>query len=256
MRRISGIRVTTRRAGAGALALALAWPALGQPFSPPPPTRVRERLAGSLLSAPGAPAPEAGDQLLAFFQDTLLAVHTFTSDQADPRSFELLVIGDDPNTPAVEGPRLGQAISLRFFDVSTNFVRADVAALNNDAEVFNLTFQGREVIEIVDDQGNPLPIPIDLTPRRTVDALLGAKASDGGGAPGGGGASGGGGAAAASFDVDGDGRVTRGDAVVVIRLVIGARGAVSAEAASRADVNGDGVVDTRDAIAILRSRRG
>lgn len=250
-----------RRAAVGAggaawvaAALWLAAPkALAQPFDPPAQTNVRERIAGSLLSAPGAPAPAAGDQLLAFFNDTLIGVHTFTSDQEDPRAFELLLVGDDPNTEVVEGPRRGQQVQLRFFDASTNFVRTDVAALNEDGEVFNLTFQGQEVIAITDPDGNPLPIPIDLTPRRTLDAVIGQSA----GAPGGGGGGGGqdGGAGGASFDVDGDGKVTRRDAAVVLRLVIGARRAVSDEEAARADVNGDGVVDTRDAVAILKSRR-
>ncbi len=237
-------------------AVATAAPVAAQPFDPPAQTNVRERIAGSLLSAPGAPAPAAGDQLLAFFNDTLIGVYTFTSDQEDPRAFELLLIGDDPNTEAVEGPTRGQPVQLRFFDASTNFVRTDVAALNEDGEVFNLTFQGQEVIAITDPDGNPLPIPIDLTPRRTLDAVLGKSASGsggGGGAPSTG--SPGAGTGGASFDVDGDGKVTRRDAAVVLRLVIGARRAVSDEEASRADVNGDGVVDTRDAVAILKSRR-
>jgi len=235
------------------------WTATAQPFDPPATTSVRERITGLLMSGPGAPAPEPGDQLLAFFNDTLLGVHTFTSDQADPRSFDLLVIGDNPNTQEVEGPKVSQPLSLRFFDASTNFVRTDVAALNTNGEVFNLTFQGRAVIEITDTNGVPLPIPIDLTPRRNLDALIGGDAAKVGGAggkvvtgaKGKSGASGG----SAAFDVDGDGKITRGDAIIVIRLVIGARRAVSDQAASRADVNGDGVVNTKDAIAILRSRQ-
>lgn len=204
-------------------------------FTAPSPSPVRERLNGVLNSASGAPAPEAGDQLAVFAAERLIGLHTFTSGQSNNRSFSMLVFGDNPDTQAVEGPASGARMAFRFYDSSTNETRTDVGARNPQGESLNLTFQGELVIELPG-------VPLDLTPTREVNALLGVTGGGGGGGSG------------INYDVDGDGAVTKRDAALVLRIVLGARRGVAADVIGRADVNGDGAVTTDDAIEVLRNR--
>ncbi|RMH25354.1 MAG: hypothetical protein D6693_08830 [Planctomycetota bacterium] len=214
-----------------------------------PATNVVERLSGRVLSAEGAPVPEPGDQVAAFFGEQLLAVFTFTSTQTDPLAWDLLIFGDDETTQVKEGPSRGEAITFRFFDSSTNTVRQDVAPTNAQGEFVTVPFEGSETFQFPFDIPGAPPFPDAPGPTVPFDLTLGVAAptpptTGGGGGPAGG-----------DPDVNGDGRVDKHDAAVVMRVVIGAVRGVSSDEASRADVNGDGVVSTADAIAIL-SKRG
>ncbi len=208
-----------------------------------------ERITGQVVSSEGEPTPESGDQVAVLFGESVVGLFTFSSQQDDPREFDVIIFGDDPDTTPVEGPQTGQSVQFQFFDLSTNMVRTDVAPINSANEVVNLTFQGDFVFTLpINVPGAP---PFPGAPAREFNLLLGADApapNDGGGNGGGGG----GGAAAPNPDVDGDGRVTRRDAAIVLRIIAGAQRAVPEGALARADVNGDGVISARDAIAILR----
>lgn len=225
--------------GLAFLAWGVAAPA-GAQVNAPDPTDYREFMAGELFLTEDAPLPEPGDQVIVFFGEQVIGVFTFTSTQPNPREFRILVSGDDPSTPEIEGPVFGDSVTFGFYDSSTNFVRSDVRGYNSTTEeVANVTFRGDEVIQIPG-------LPLDLTPVQPVDLILGVE---------GGGPSGGQGPALGGDpDVDGDGEVTRDDAAIVLRIVIrGGRGMSDAEI-QRADVNSDGVVSTQDAIAVLRAR--
>lgn len=207
-------------------------------------TNVQERLAGQLLSADGAPAPEPGDQIGAFFGELVIGVYDFTSAQADPRTFSIEVNGADDAFPDQPGPAVGQSITFQFFDSSRNLIDPNVEAVNDAGESVNVTFQGTLVPNIPG-------LPIDLTPSRDLDLRLLGEAEPG---PGGGDGGGGGQTPTGNPDVDGDGRVTRTDAAMVLRVVVGSTRTLDPNTISRADVNGDGVVNTADAIEVLRSR--
>ena len=56
-------------------------------------------------------------------------------------------------------------------------------------------------------------------------------------------------------DVDNNGKITREDAALVIRIVTGSGRGIDAATRGRADVNGDGQVTTADAIEVLRRSR-
>lgn len=222
------------------MALVLATPSARAQFEQPGQSSVRERLTGEMLSAEGAPTPEAGDQVAAFFQGEVVGLFTFTSETSG-RQFSFVVFGDNPSTSEVDGPRQGDRVEFRFFDSSANQVRTDIRVENTQGEAFNYRYGGEEVPPILDD----LPIPIDLTPTRNINLRLGVQ-------PGGGG--GGGGEPSGDFDVNGDGTVDKRDAALVLRIISGASRGVSSSVVARADVNGDGVVNTQDAIDILRNR--
>lgn len=232
-----------------------------------PQTDIVEQLEGQLLSSPGAPVPEPGDQVAAFFGEQILAVYTFVSTQPDPLAWDMIIFGDNPDTTGVqEGPLAadpnagvpGDVVTFQFFDASTNTIRMDVAPVSKaTGEVITVTFNGAFTFQLPIPGGPGIPpFPGAPGPAIPFDLILGVAAptpSGTGGTPNSGGgttvATGG------SPDVNGDGRVDKHDAAIVLRLVIGARLGVSEADAARADVNGDGVVDTRDAIAIL-SKRG
>ena len=218
------------------LTLCLAAPCAAQ-FGTPAATTIRERLTGQFLSAEGAPAPAQGDQIGVFFNNTAVGVFPFNSDS---RSFSVVVYGDNPDTPAVEGPRVGQTVTFRFYDASTNSTRTDVRAENTEGEPFNYRYNGQFVFEIPG-------VPIDLTPTRTLNLRLGAT-------QGGGGGGGGGGDAANKYDVDANGKVDTADAAAVLRVVLGGGRGLSDDTIERADVTGDDQVTTADAIEVMRNR--
>ncbi|TVQ31701.1 MAG: hypothetical protein EA376_08540 [Phycisphaeraceae bacterium] len=226
----------------GALAAA---PALAQ-FSPPgQQTSIQERIIGVMLPTDENPdPPQPGDQLAAFFDDEIIGLYAFTSDQDDPRSFRIRLFGNDPETEATEGPNVGQAVSFRFFRSLTNTVINAQVIEPGSGQPFNFTFQGSEVppFDFPD-------LPIDLVPQRNFNMRLGAASGNGGNGGGGGGDG-------PNYDVNGDGRVTREDAALVIRIMVGARRGLSEDVIRRADVNGDGTVDSKDVIAIYRHIRG
>ncbi len=220
----------------------LATPALAQEFGSPPTTTFRERITGSITIQDGGPMIDTGDQIAALFEDEVIGRVTFTSENVDSMTYEMLVFGDDPSTDEREGPRIGDRYVLGFYDASRNVQRMNVEALNSNGESVNLRFEGAEVI--------PIPgLPLDLTPTQQVDIRLTADDNAGGGGGGGGG-----GGSGIEADVDGDGRITTKDASLVLRIVTGATRGVSADALSRADVDGDGTVSTADAIAVLQAR--
>jgi len=223
------------------VALACAAPAFAQQFDVPASTPVRERVTGQLLSAEGAPAPEAGDQVAAFFDGEVVGLFSYTDENAT-REFDILIFGDYPESRGVvEGPTQGDRVEFRFFDSSANQVRTDVIVENLDGERFNYRYAGEEVPPILDD----LPIPIDLTPTRNLNLRVGVAGNDGGD---------GGGDSAGDYDVNADGKINTKDAAVVLRIVSGGSRGVSSETIARADVNNDNVVNTADAVAILQNR--
>jgi len=241
------------RALLAAVALDAAPAAIAQFSAPAPETNIIERINGRLLSAEGAPEIEAGDEVAVFFGDQILDVDRFTDQQADPLAFELIAFGDDPDTEEQEGPPQNAPLTFRFFDASTSTERSDVAAVNDQDETITFRFNGAEAIQFPIDIPNAPPFPD--APSRTVDLVLGRQPASGGNGNGGGGGGDGGGDGGPTFDVDGDGQITRSDAAAVLRLVIGASRAASSGTLDRADVNGDGVVSTQDAIAVMREMR-
>ncbi len=225
--------------------------------SSPPPSNIVEGFTGELQSAEGEPAPEAGDQIGVFDGDQIIGLFTFTSEsQQDlgPRGYDVLAFGDDPETEEVEGPEVGDTIRFRFFDSSTNTVRTDVAALNEQGETVNVTYQGVETLQFpIDVPGAP---PFPDSPTREFDLLLGGEPAEGDDDDDGGGSDGDGDgeAPAGNPDVNGDSEIDKRDAALVLRIVIGGA-AVSEDTLGRADVDGDGAVTTRDAIEVLRAGR-
>lgn len=210
-------------------------PAFAQ-FGTPGSTRMREKIVGKLLSATGAPAPAASDQLGVFFKNNLIGAFTYTGTATD---FVLTIYGDDPETTAVEGPKPGEKVEFRFFDASANATRTDLRVENLEGEAFNYKYGG-ELNTIPDG----LPIPIDLTPTRNLNLRVGVTDSG----------SGGGGTDGEKYDVDGNGSIDEADAAMVLRMVIGARRGLSEDELAAADVNEDSRVDTNDAIAVMQNR--
>lgn len=200
-------------------------------FTAPTVSSIRERLVGQLLSAAGAATPEAGDQIGIFAGSQLVGAFTFTADGG--RNFEVVVNGDDPDTAADEGATANQSLTARFYDSSTGTTLTSVRAQNDRGENISLRFMGEFVIDVPG-------LPIDLTPSRPVNFRLSTGASGGDGGSG------------TAGDVNGDGKIDKKDAVLVLRVVMGAGFGLSADVTSAADVNGDGVVDTSDAIAVLQ----
>lgn len=202
-------------------------------------TPIRAYAAGTLFLAEDAPTPEAGDQIIAFAGDTVIGVFDFTTASAGTLQFRFLISGDDPNTSEDEGPERGDRITFGFYDSSTDSIRRDVQGWNSrTSEVTNVSFRGEEVLDIPG-------LPIDLTPTQAIDLVLGVGDVNGGGGNGGGSAGG-------DPDVNGDGEITREDAALVLRVVIGGGRGMTSGQIARADVNSDGRVTTDDAIAVLR----
>ncbi len=214
---------------------------------------VREQISGTAFPGASADAIEAGDQLGAFFNGQLIGSFSFTS--ATGPDFEIVITGDDPDTPATEGPTLNDSVEFRFFDASTNFVINNILVETAGGERFNFTFQGIAVPEIAG-------FPIDLTPSRSFNVRI----TEGGGG-GGGNGGGGGGTPGTGADVNGDGKIDNKDIAIVIRAIVASRISNSSSAGDRlrerlvtaaelqsADVNDDGVVSTQDVLAIVRAR--
>lgn len=217
-------------------------------FGSVPSTGIVWFLSGELVLGEGAPEPAAGDQLGAFFGETLVGVSELTAEQAASGEYSgLVVVGDDPNTADQEGPETNDVITFQFFDASTNSFFENVQALNSGGEATNLAYAGGPSIPI---QVPGIP-PEVLNESAEVDLRIGAGDGD---EDGGGGNGGGGEQPAGDPDVDGDGRVTKFDAAMVLRVVTGSTRTLPEGTASRADVNGDGRVSTDDAIAVLRAR--
>lgn len=218
------------------------------------------QLEGTLLSASGAPAPEAGDEIGAFFGDQIIGSYIFTAAQSDSRAWEMKIFGDDPDTGTVkEGPAGGDVITFKFFDSSTDTTRLDIVATRKDnGEVITVLFPHDvpDTIQFpVNIPGAP-PFPGAPGPSIPFNLTLGIGAPGGGGGGGGGdgGGGGGGGGGSGNPDVNGDGKIDKYDAALVIRVMTGAIRGVTQSEAARADVNNDGVVNTNDAILILSNR--
>jgi len=210
-----------------------------------PSSTYAELLSGDLVAGEGGVVPAVDDEIGVFFGEELVGQATLTASQAESRAYSVLVFGDDPNTGAVEGPAVGEPITFRFFDASTNTVITDVRVVNADGEAVNFTFQGGESLppEI------PLPPELRFQGRSGVTLRIGGGGDDGSGGGGGGGET-----PSGDPDVDGDGAITRKDAAMVLRVVVGGGRLVDEATRARADVNGDGQVTTEDAIAVLRAR--
>lgn len=211
-------------------------------FDVPAATVVREKITGQFLSAEGAPAPEAGDQIGAFVGEQVVGLYSFSGETAT-REFVIIIYGDVQSTnDVVEGAKRNAAVTFRFFDSSANTERTDVVVESPNGERFNYKYAGEEVPPVLED----LPIPIDLTPTRTLNLRVGVTTGGGGG--------GGDGDPVDKYDVDGNGKVEVSDAAMVLRVVTGSTRGISAEALERADINGDGIVSSADAIEILQNR--
>lgn len=246
-------------------------------FNSPVTTNVRERVAGTVLTGEEGPTPEAGDEIGAFFGNTVVGRYVLGSGSGPANQFSIIVYGDNLTTgTVVEGPRSGQAVTFRFFDNSRNTVLTNVRVENTDGEPFNYVYAGAELPPI------DLPVPIDLTPTRNLNLRVGVAPSNGGNNGGEDGLRG---------DVNGDGKVNSEDAALILRAVISGQTTVSSTATSATgtnatssngtntqgnsdtdntdtdtttttttsttlnlDVNGDGVVSTADAIEVLRAR--
>lgn len=207
-------------------------------FGVPGATRVRERITGKLLSAEGAPTPAQGDQLGVFFNNTLCGAVTFDTTN----DFSILIYGDlASTTTVVEGPKPGEAVAFRFYDASANATRTDLRVETLTGEAYNYRYAGEE--QTIPDG---LPIPIDLTPTRSLNIKIGATSGGGGGGTD---------DPTAKYDVDGNGKVDTADAAMILRIVTGgASRGVSDEIKTRADVNADKKVDTADAIEVMQNR--
>lgn len=233
-----------------AFALLLTSHAMAQ-FDPPGATQFRERVAGTIQLDDGAPTPEPGDQIGAFFQDQIVGSFTFTSESetANGFQFSVTVFGDDPDTDVVEGPSVGDRVEFRFFDSSSNTVFFSLRGRRpNTEENFNYTFSGQFIPPELDS----FPIDIPLEPTVSIDYLLTADTNG----TGEGGGSGSGGGEFTTYDVNGDGVIDSRDVAFVLRFVVGRTSPGSGDSPSaRADVDGDGVISTADAIAIIRNRQ-
>lgn len=203
-------------------------------FDTPASTPVAEKLTGTFIPGDSGVTPEGGDQIGVFDKDGVAGVFQF--DSSGGATFTVKVYGDDPDTEEKEGPKVGDKVTFRFFDASTNS-EVELVALNASGERVNVTFQGASVPEL------PIELPgLDLTPTRTFDLTPGSEGGGGGGD----------GEPAGQYDVNGDGKVNTEDAALVLRAVM--RGVSTVDGATNVDVDGDGSVTTADAIEVLRNR--
>lgn len=209
-------------------------------FSEPAQTIVRWRLTGEVLSEGNAPAPQAGDQVVAVFNGEVIGLFRFTSGQSRPREFTMIVYGNDPTTPEKDGPDFNDQIFFRFFESSTGQERADIVAVNFNGATRVVRYQGADLSEFLD-----FPLPLDfVTPAEDIILVLGREGDSGDGDTG------------PSFDVNGDGVIDKRDAAMVLRIITGNTRGLAQNQIRRADVNRDGVVDTRDVVAIMRAIHG
>lgn len=253
MRNTTSIRIPIFPALAMLVCLGIAEGALAQ-FGSPLVTNTRIRYIGSLLSEPGEPQPEDGDQIGVFFEDQLIGRYTFTQGQVEPLAFSIFANGDDPFTNnTLEGPEFGDPVSFRFYDASTNFVRTDIVPINSGGEVINVVYEGQVGIDIpIIDLPDDLLYPTADPP---FDLRLGIEPADGGDG-GDGDGNGGTPTPTGDPDVDDNGTINKEDAALVIRIVTGSGRGIDAATRGRADVNGDGRVTSADAIAVLRASHG
>ncbi len=201
-------------------------------------------LSGNLVSGTDGPPIEAGDEIGVFFGDRLIGAVAITASQAASQSYaSLIIFGDNPNTNIVEGPVLNNPITFQYYDASTNTTLVGVRALNANGEAVNLTWQGGEVIPPF------VPLPIEVRYQSAeFDLRIGGGSGDNNG-----GNNGGGNTPTGNPDVDGDGHITRKDAAMVLRVVIGAGRSLDDATIARADVDGNGTVSTDDAIAVYKA---
>ena len=220
---------------------ALAAPEAVAQFEGPPMSDIRSRIVGEVTSESGAPALDSGDEIAAIFNNTVVGLQRFDGG-ASPAALNMVVFGDDPETPEQEGPPVGAQITFRFYDDSTGMIRNNVVALNTAGEVSIVRFQGDRI-----DLDIPLPDDL-LIPVQEFDLRL--TAQDGSGGDGGGG----GGGSQGDPDVNADGVIDKRDVALVLRAVIGANRRLTDAQRARADVNGDGAVTTADAIEVIRQQ--
>ena len=227
----------------GFLGIILVTPEASAQFDQPIVTNVRERIGGEFIPGSSGPVPEEGDQIGAFFNDTVsVGFFEFDAEAAASREFSITLYGKTSQSDPGNGPARGQRVAFQYYRSSTNET-IPLRVLNARGDTVNFTFQGQEV--------PPIDIPGFnfgdlLTPSRAFN--LAPATGDGGN--GGGGGGGGGGTPSGNPDVNGDGVVDRRDAALILRIIIG--GPATQEERGRADVNGDGVVDTRDVIEVYR----
>lgn len=202
-------------------------------FGVPGSTPIQEKVVGALVSAEGDPTPEAGDQIGAFVDEQLVGVFSYTSSEP---AFAVLVFGDNPETAdIVEGAKLGQKVTFRFFDSSTD-KELPLSPVNAQGELSNYLFAGSELVDL------PVPLPgLDLVPTRQLNLAFSQSTGGGDGGAGDG--------ETVDYDVNQDGKVDNLDAAEILHIVIGG----SSEHQERADVDGDGVISSRDAIAVIRA---
>lgn len=249
----SGFRFKFRDArlvAMAALAALLFTDSASAQFAGPLVTNTRIRYVGSLLTEPGEPQPEEGDQIGVFFEDQLIGRYTFTQGQTDPIAFAVFASGDNLQTSDIEGPRFGDPVSFQFYDASTNFVRTDFAPVNRGGEVINVVFKGQvgidiPIIDLPDEllfptANPPFDLRLGVEPAPSDDNTGGDNTPTPTGDP----------------DVDNNGKINREDAALVIRIVTGSGRGIDNATRGRADVNGDGRVTTADAIEVLRRSRG
>lgn len=228
----------------GVLCLMVVTPAASAQFDQPLVTSVRERIGGEFIPGSEGPVPEDGDQIGAFFNDTVsVGFFEFDEDSAASREFSITLYGKVSQSDSGNGPARGQRVTFQYYRSSTNET-VPLRVLNSRGDTVNFTFQGQDV--------PPIDIPGFnfgdlLTPSRTFNL---APASGDDGNDGGSGGGGGGGSASGDPDVNGDGVVDRRDAALILRIIIG--GPATQQERGRADVNRDGVVDTRDVIEVYR----
>ena len=198
---------------------------------------LRERLTGVLLPGDTDYVLGENDQLQAIYEDEVVGSFLFTGATPAPE-FSMVIFGDQPATTEVkEGPAVGDRITFRILDASTN-VLLEARAINSGGEATNVNFQGELSLTI--------PILGEVIPTRTFDMRVGGAADGGGGGadtPGN---------EPFDLDVNNDGVVDTEDTAEVLRIVM--RGTSSSDNAERADVNRDGVVNTQDAIEIIRGQ--
>lgn len=238
-------------------------------FGTPPSSTHRERVVGQIVASDGAPVPEGGDQIGAFFGTTLVGKFVYSGSGTVTRDYDIAINGDIPGTTAKEGPAVGDKVTFRFFDSSTNNT-LPLTVLNSRGEAFSYRFNGSQVIDIPG-------LPIDLTPSVSLNMRIGADPNDGGN-------NGGGNGNTNKYDINGDGKVNEEDSAAILRRVSGGTASApstrtpsttnttSSQSSTSSttqttdstnsettatvsmDVNGDGKIDVNDAIEVLRNQ--
>ena len=202
--------------------------------------------------------PERGDEI-AVFDPSGAVIGTGVIGDMDRSlaedEFSVVTYGDDPETtPVDEGAVVGEILTFRYYDGSTNMEYTNVAALNaNTGEQMNLAWDGQKVLEL------PFVLPgFDLTPSVMADvAVSNTSGTTPGGDTGDSDTTSTGDDTQTSRtdrDFDGNGKVDVDDVRFVLHLILGgdSRIEVSSETLGMADINGDGVLSTDDIAQFLR----